>query len=400
MRISQLPTLAACLSIGSLAAWAACGSMHDAAAAAVLAPAGAASQCQTVPVTSTGASPSSSSSASASGSPAAAASSPTPADLCVTVQAAQDRVQAGTAATWTVQVSAQNGPVTGVTVALTGTLSGQQPTFTAKCPAGNGAASCFVGDLATDVAASSYQMQAQIAIPSGTAANTSVTLTASANATPSLPAAAAAGAAVIVTAPPTPTSTPSPSSRPSASSTPSTSSTPAPSKNATPAPSTQPPTTPAMTRPATIPHIGGIPGPVTSVSPQTAVTTIADPGSIRGLLPTISPAADATAPTAGLVTSAAADNSASSGLTADQTGVNRSVFGLPTATAETLGVVILLIVVALAAKLRAPNKLFPRVQPGRASRGARGGPGPVRRLKPAAILHLRRQRGDCPKKTR
>ncbi len=35
MRISQLPTLAACLSIGSLAVLAAYGSMHDAAAAAV-----------------------------------------------------------------------------------------------------------------------------------------------------------------------------------------------------------------------------------------------------------------------------------------------------------------------------------------------------------------------------
>jgi len=139
---------------------------------------------------------------------------------------------------------------------------------------------------------------------------------------------------------------------------------------------------------------------VTPVTPQTAVTTIADPGSISGLLPTISPAADATSPTAGLVTSAAAGNSASSGLTAVQTGASRSVFGLPTATAGTLGVVILLIVVALAARLRAANKLFPRIQPGRPARGAHGGPSPVRRLKPAALPHLRRQRSDRPKKTR
>ena len=171
MHIARLPALAACLSIGSLAAWAACGGTLDA-AAAVLAPAAAvASQCQTLPAPSSGATPAAS--ASGSSSPATAASA-APADLCVSVQASQASIQAGPAGTWTVQVWTQNGPVTGVTVTLTGT--GGQPTFAGKCPSGDGSASCAVGDLATDVAASSYQMQAQITVPSGTAAGSSVTL--------------------------------------------------------------------------------------------------------------------------------------------------------------------------------------------------------------------------------
>src|SRR5690349_3979281 len=157
MRISPLPTLAARLSIGGLAAWAACGALP--AAAAVLAPASSASQCQAVPVTSTtspSASSSGSASASPSDSPAAPASSPTPSTLCVTVQSAQDSFQAGTTGTWTVTVSAQNGPVTGVTLDLSGTIPGQQPTFTARCPSGDGGPSCLVGDLGTAVTASSY----------------------------------------------------------------------------------------------------------------------------------------------------------------------------------------------------------------------------------------------------
>src|SRR5262245_9673113 len=166
MRISPPPTLAARLGIGGLAAWAACAALP--AAAAVLAPASEASQCQAVPVTST---TSPSASASASGSASAPASSPAPADLCVTVQGAQDSYQAGTTGTWTVVIWAHNGPVTGVSVTLTGTIAGQQPTFTARCPGGDGGPSCLVGNLATDVAASSYEMQAQMAIPSGTAAN-------------------------------------------------------------------------------------------------------------------------------------------------------------------------------------------------------------------------------------
>jgi hypothetical protein len=152
-----------------------------------------------------------------------------------------------------------------------------------------------------------------------------------------------------------------------------------------------------------MPGIGTIPtlvSPVSPAAPQTVVTAIADPGSISGLLPTISPAADATAPTTGLQTSAVAGNPASGGVTADRTSATRSVLVIPTATAETLGAVVLLVLVAMAARLQAVKKLFPRVQPTRESRGAHGGPSRIRRLKPATVLHLRRQRSDSPEKTR
>jgi hypothetical protein len=389
MRIARFPVLAGCLSIGSLAAWAACGGTLDA-AAAVLAPgAAAASQCQALPAPSSGATPSAS--ASASSSPTTAASA-TPADLCVSVEAAQASIQAGQAGTWTVRVWAENGPVTGVTVTLSGT--GGQPTFTGKCPRGDGSASCAVGDLATDVAASSYQLQAQITVPSGTAAGSTVTLSASADATPPLPVAAAAAVAVGVTAPPP---TASASASPSA---------PAASKSAAPSASRPPATrrqvTRATTPQTTLPGIGTIPSlvsPAGSPVPPTTVTAIADPASISSLLPVITPEADATSPTAGLQTSAVAVNPASAGFTADRAGATRSVFVIPTATAEAIGLVVLLVFVALAARLRAANKLLPRVQPGRASRGAHGRPFRTRRLKPASLLHLRRQRSDSPKKT-
>jgi hypothetical protein len=390
MRIARFPVLAACLSIGSLAGWAACGGTLDA-AAAVLAPgAAAASQCQAVPAPSSGPTPSTS--ASASSSPTTAAST-TPADLCVSVEASQASIQAGQAGTWIVRVWAENGPVTGVGLTLTGT--GGQALFTGKCPSGDGRETCIIGDLATDVAASSYQLQAQITVPSGTAAGSSVTLSASADATPPLPAAPAAAVAVSVTAPPPATSTPASSSAPASS------------HSAAPSSSRPPATTPQVT-PVTTPHttkpgIGTIPslvGPAGSPAPPTAVTAIADPGSISSLLPVISPAADATSPTAGLQTSVVAGNPASAGVTAERTSATRSVFGIPAATAEPIGLVVLLIFFALAASLQATNKLLPWVHPGRASRGAHGGPARTRRLKPASLLHLRRQRSDSPEKTR
>src|SRR4029077_12292783 len=123
------------------------------------------------------------------------------------------------------------------------------------------------------------------------------------------------------------------------------SSAPASSKSAAPAASRPPATRPQVT-PATpqtiLPGIGTIPSLVSpggSPAPPTAVTAIADPGSISSLLPVITPAADATSPTAGLQTSAVADNPASAGVTAERTSATRSVFVIPTATAETIGLV-------------------------------------------------------------
>jgi hypothetical protein len=133
--------------------------------------------------------------------------------------------------------------------------------------------------------------------------------------------------------------------------------------------------------------------------PQTGVTAITNPGSITGLLPVITPGPSATSPTVGLVTSPAAANPASPGTTTDQTSASNFVLVVPTATAEKIAVVILAVLIAVALRLRARDKFMPRAVPGRASRGAHGGPSPVRRRKPSVILHLRRQRGDSLKKT-
>src|SRR5580658_3667194 len=212
MRILHLPMLVvglsiAGLSIGGVAAY---GGLQDTAAAATLVPAAASdspvvsSACQELPA----ATPSASASASAT----AAASPQVPVDLCISVQAGQDSIQTGQSATWTIQVWVQNGPVTGVTVSLTRTLANELPTFTSDCASGNGSTSCTVGNLGTDASPASEQMQAQITVPSGTAAGTSVALTAIGNATPSLSSVPAASTAVTVEAAPAATTSASPSS--------------------------------------------------------------------------------------------------------------------------------------------------------------------------------------------
>jgi len=342
MRISRLPTLALCLGVGGLAAWAAYGSVAGVAAAAPLAGV-TASQCEPVAVTSTAASP--------TPSPTVTASSQAPVDLCVSVSSSVDSFPAGQAATWTVQVSAENGPVTGVTVSLTGTLAGQSPTFTDKCPGGDGSSVCTVGDMGTDITASSDAMQAQIAVPSGTATGTSVTLTAAANASPALPTAPAAAVTVGVTAASTPTSSPTSA------------------VTGTPA--------------AALPDIETVPGVVNTVSSQTGVTAISSPGTITSLLPVITPEASPTSPTAGLVGSPAADNPDSTGGTADQTNAGNFVLIVPIATAEKITGVILLILAVMAFRQRTRDTLVPRVVAGRGSRGAHRGSVPSRRLKPS-----------------
>ncbi|HET9974035.1 MAG TPA: hypothetical protein VFQ68_37790 [Streptosporangiaceae bacterium] len=82
-----------------------------------------------------------------------------------------------------VQVSTQNGLASGVSVTLTAAPSGQAAVFTARCPGGNGSATCAVGSLATSTAPAAYQMQAQIAVPASAGSSvTSVTLTTTADA--------------------------------------------------------------------------------------------------------------------------------------------------------------------------------------------------------------------------
>lgn len=362
-KLRRLEALALCLSIGGLAAF---GVLYDATASAAPAATAASSGCQTLPVPSPSPSPTPSATASATASPTAAASTPAPTDLCVTVQASQDSIQAGQAATWSVQVFAQNGPVTGVSVTLTSSLAGSPATFTGRCPGGDGSSTCSVGDMGTDVTPSSYQMQAQIAVPSA-AAGTVVTLTASANATPALPTLPSAATSVTITAAPTPSA--------SASAT----------KSAAPSPSGQPATTPA----ATVPSIGvlpTLPALAAPVTPQTQVAAISNPGSIGSLLPVITPAAYSTspnAPTAGLVTAPAAETAASPGASAQATNASSFVLIVPTADAEKIGLAVLLVAVGLALGLRARGTFFARAISGGASRGAHSATSP-NRPEPAA----------------
>ena len=360
MRFSRLPMVALCLSIAGLATF---GVWHVATAAAAPAAAGAvSSECQAV--TAPSASPSPTGSATAAATSAASA-----VNLCVSVQASDDSVEPGQAATWTVQVWAPTGAVSGVTVALTSNLSGQLATFTSMCPGGDGATSCSVGNMATAITAASDQMEAQITIPSATSAGTSVSLTATANAAPSLATQPTAGTAVTVAA----ASSPTASASPSASATKSAAATASASAAATPAASSA--------------GVGTIPSLAAPADPTTQVTAVSNPGSVSNLLPVITPAAYATSPTAGLESDPAADPAADPAITppttAQATSAGSFVLMFPMADAEKIGLAVLLLLVGVALGLRAKDGPIFRILPGGAPRGAHSGSS-VNRAKPSA----------------
>ena len=352
MRFTRLQALALCLSIGGLASF---GIWHVATASAAPAAGASSSQCQALPAPSASASPTASGTSSASASPTAAAPSAAAVDLCVSVQAAGDSVQQSQNADWTVQVWEQGGPVTGVSVTLTSTLASQAATFTAKCPGGDGGTSCAVGDVGTSVTPSSYSMTAEIAIPSGTAAGTSVSLTATANATPSLPVQPSAGTAVSVTA--APSSSPSSSPSVSASAT----------KSATASASA------AATATSIVPGVGTIPSLTAPQNPTSQVTAVSNPGSIGSLLPVITPAAYSTSPTGGLVSDPAAAPAADPAASAQATSASSFELIVPAADAEKIGLAILLLAVGAVLGLRAKEGSIFRVLRGPTPRGAHHG---------------------------
>ena len=184
MRLWTGRLLAACVvGTGSLA-WALAGGMSGIAPAFALDASAASSQCESLPTAS--ASPSSS-----------------PTELCVSVQESQSGINRGQAASFTVQVSSQNGPASGVSVTLAAAPQGQAAQFTARCPGGNGSATCTIGSLDTSMSPAAYQMQAQIAVAASATSVTSVTLTATADAaaSPAMTALPAASQTVAVAAP-------------------------------------------------------------------------------------------------------------------------------------------------------------------------------------------------------
>jgi hypothetical protein len=132
MRLRTGRVLAACLIGAGCVAWGLAGSLPGIALAAT------GSQCEALP-------------AGSSASPIASQ-----AELCVSVQASQSGIKRGQAASFTVQVSAQNGSASEVSVTLAASPQGQAATFTGRCPGGNGSATCAVGSLGTrtpDIAA-------------------------------------------------------------------------------------------------------------------------------------------------------------------------------------------------------------------------------------------------------
>jgi hypothetical protein len=295
------------------------------------------SQCQPLPAPA--ASPSAS--ASPTGSPASSAA---PADLCVSVRASQSSVQPGKSVGYTVTVWMQNGPASGVSVTLTAAPATTQPTFSDLCPSGDGSASCTIGSLATDVSPSSFQMQAQIGVPDGTAAGTAATLTATASATTSPPMTTVptAAASVTVSPAPAPSHSPSPSGRalPSSAS-----------------PSTLP----------TLPVTGVIPTLPTVPSPQSEITALVSPGSVASLLPVITPSA---APSG--LASPAADVQSSPDRKNGGPDAGSFTLVMPAATAEILGGVILALVITLAiTRLLATSRLTARAHPGTGNRAGR-----------------------------
>jgi len=96
----------------------------------------------------------------------------------VTVRRDQSSVKLGQAATYVVEVSAENGSVSDVSVTLTAQPSGQKPEFTSGCAKGDGTATCSVNSVTTE---QSTSLDAQIAVGSKATSVKSVTLTAAAS---------------------------------------------------------------------------------------------------------------------------------------------------------------------------------------------------------------------------
>jgi hypothetical protein len=149
----------------------------------------AASQCKSL---------SGSTAASPSATPVSSPSPLSSASICVNVLAAQDSIKRGKTATWTIQVSDRGGPATSVTVTVSASPAGFSPVFTGSCPSGGGASTCTVGDMGTAVTPTSYQLQAQIAVPAASTASM-LTLVASADTDPPLTAVPDAGQSITVT---------------------------------------------------------------------------------------------------------------------------------------------------------------------------------------------------------
>jgi hypothetical protein len=258
----------------------------------------------------------------------ASSSSPSasPAQLCVSVEASQASIKRGQAALFDVQVFTQNGPASGVSVTLTAAPSGQVATFTARCPGGNGSATCAVGPLATSVAPAAYQMQAQITVPASASSSvTSVTLTAAADAavSPALAAEPAASGSVAVTAVASASPSPSPSKTPSPSSLP---------------PTSSPVAVVSPVASATLPTVL----PPVVLPPTAAATSVLTPQNVTSDLPTITPVAVVPTPVTDSTGSPVADTGS------PEAGSFTLAVNMSSATAQVFGIIVVALALTLA----------------------------------------------------
>ena len=304
--------------------------MHTPPAAAVTAATIITSQCSTPP-----AGVATSPSATPTASPAPTSAAP---QLCVRVQAGQGSVARGKTATWTIQVSDQGAPATAVSITIAGDPAGLTPVFTSSCPSGGGTSTCTLGDMGTAVTPSSYQLQAQIAVPQDTTAG-NLGLAATADSSSLITTAPTAAQTITITSA-------APAAKPSH--------TPAPSPGPTTAPATrqpaQPPTAAAaqlpplpVIQPTTAPAIGALPT-------ATPVATTVPPVSISSALPQITPVVTTVPAAAASIASSPAANIQAIGgsppATAGSDSFSLSI-GMPGRTAQILGYILLVLVITL-----------------------------------------------------
>jgi hypothetical protein len=320
MRLRTGRVLAACLISVGCTAWGLAGSLPGIALAAT------GSQCEALQ-------------AGSSASPPASQ-----AELCVSVQASQSGIKRGQTASFTVQVSVQNGSASGVSVTLAASPQGQAATFTGRCPAGNGSATCAIGSLGTSLAPAAYSLQAQIAVASSASSVTSVTLTATADAatSPAMAAMPAASQSVSVAAA-------SASASASAKKT---------SASTSPVAQVSPVSTPAL---ATVLPPVAVPTPA-------GVTSLFTPASVASDLPEVVPVPTPT-PVIGTPGSPVADTGS------PQAGSFTLALNMSAATAQVFGLIIVALALTLAATKLVADYLTPRRNGGGAAsskKSARG----------------------------
>jgi hypothetical protein len=299
--------LAACLVGAGCVAWGLAGGLPGTALAA------ASSQCEALPADS---------SASASASQA---------ELCVSVQASQSGIKRGQAASFTVQVSAQNGSASGVSVTLAASPQGQVATFTGRCPGGNGSGTCTIGSLGTSLAPAAYSLQAQIAVASSASSVTSVTLTATADAatSPAMAALPSASQSVSVAAASASASASASPKKTSASTSPV-----------------------AQVSPVSTPALATVLPPVTVPTPA-GVTSLFTPASVASDLPEVVPVPTPT-PVTGTPGSPVADTGS------PQAGTFTLALNMSAATAQVFGLIIVALALTLAATKLVADYFTPR----------------------------------------